>query len=124
MTLHMIELTVADVRVTAAWYGAVAGATVELDDEARGFLLLAISGTPVKLALKQGDAEASGTLLHFQVQDLSAAVQRLTALGIHPTDAGKVNDEGYRRARYADPNGRGIVLFEWVERQSKASGGA
>jgi len=115
MTLHMIELSVRDGQATAAWYGTVAGAVIELADHSRGFLLLTLLNAAVKMALKQGDVVADGTMLHFRVADLAAELQRLAALGIHPTNALKTSDEGYTRARLTDPDGRTVVLFEWIK---------
>jgi catechol 2,3-dioxygenase-like lactoylglutathione lyase family enzyme len=114
MTLHMVELTVADVARSVAWYRDVLGLTVELTDEPNGFVLFtrkAASG----LAIKRGTPPvAGGVRLHFLVSDLTAELARLAALGIHPESDLKTSPEGYRRAAFRDPDGYAITLFEWI----------
>lgn len=123
MTLHMVELTVADVARSAAWYRDVCGLTVELADEPNGFTLLAACGDAgTRLALKQGTPpNTGGVRLHFLVADLTADLARLTALGIHPESALKTSPEGYRRAAFRDPDGHAVTLFEWVTSPSAPS---
>jgi len=121
MTLYMIELPVRDPHATAAWYGKVIGSVIRLVDDEHGFVLLTTPGSTVKLALKQSEFLPDTQLLHFQVADLAAEVTRLAALGIHPIDAGKTSAEGYTRVRCTDPDGRGVVLFEWTENNSRGA---
>lgn len=118
MTFFMVELAASDIAKTASWYEIALAARVELVDAERGFVLLAMPNSPTKLALKRGKPIGDGTLLHFRVDNLAAEVSRLAALGIHAIDAGKTSEEGYTRARYADPDGRGVVLFEVVINQN------
>lgn len=113
MTLHMVELTVAEVARSAAWYRDVCGWSVVTHDERNGFTLLESGGG--RLALKHGPTTAGGGVrLHFLVADLTAELARLAALGIHPESALKASPEGYRRAAFRDPDGYAVTLFEWV----------
>ena len=110
--LHMTELTVRDASASAQWYVDALGFVVELRDAANGFVLLAHPGGG-KLALKGGSPVAAGVKLHLEVTDLDAHVSRLLEIGVPMVGEFKVSDEGYRRARYRDPDGVGVVLFEW-----------
>jgi catechol 2,3-dioxygenase-like lactoylglutathione lyase family enzyme len=116
MTLHMVELTVADVARSAEWYRDVCGLTAELTDEPNGFLLFAACGNAgTRIALKRGTPPAGGGVrLHFLVPDLTAELVRLTACNIHPESDLKTSPEGYRRAAFRDPDGHAVTLFEWV----------
>lgn len=119
MTLHMVELAVADVARSVEWYRDVCGLTVELTDEPNGFVLLqAARGTSEAacgLAIKTGTPPAGGGVrLHFLVPDLTAELVRLTACNIHPESDLKTSPEGYRRAAFRDPDGHAVTLFEWV----------
>lgn len=114
MTLHMVELAVADVARTAAWYRDVCGLTAELTDEPNGFVLFARQAAS-GLALKRGTPPAAGGVrLHFLVPDLTVELTRLAALGIHPESELKTSPEGYRRAAFRDPDGHAVTLFEWI----------
>ena len=110
--LHMTELTVSDPTATAAWYVNAFGFAVALTDAASGFVLLAHPGGG-KLALKVGSPVAAGVKLHLEVADLDGHVARLRESGVPMEGDIKASDEGYRRARYRDPDGVGVVLFEW-----------
>ncbi len=121
MTLHMVELTVADVARSVAWYRDVCGLTVELSDEPNGFVLFtgkAASGSSEAargFAIKKGTPPAdSGVRLHFLVADLTAELDRLAAFGVYPESDLKTSPEGYRRAAFRDPDGYAVTLFEWV----------
>jgi catechol 2,3-dioxygenase-like lactoylglutathione lyase family enzyme len=117
MTLHMVELTVADVSRSVGWYQAVCRFTVEMADEPNGFVLLAgdAASGETRLALKRGTPpEAGGVRLHFHVADLSADLVRLAPFGVHPESELKTSAEGYRRAAFRDPDGYAVTLFEWV----------
>ena len=109
--LHMTELTVPDPVASAAWYAAF-GFVVELTDAANGFVLLAHPGGG-RLALKAGTPVAAGVKLHLEVADLGGHVARLRDSGVVADGDLKASDEGYRRARYRDPDGVAVVLFEW-----------
>jgi len=110
--LHMTELTVTDPVASAAWYAAAFGFAVELTDAVNGFVLLAHPGGG-KLALKAGHPVAAGVKLHLEVADLDGHVARLRDSGVPADGDLKASDEGYRRARYRDPDGVAVVLFEW-----------
>ena len=60
-----------------------------------------------------GGPVAAGVKLHLCVADLDAEVERLRGIGVVPDGAVKASGEGYRRARFADPDGVPVVLFEW-----------
>ena len=110
--LHMTELTVSDPVASAAWYRDHFGFAVTLTDAANGFVLLTHPGGG-RLALKGGTPVAAGVKLHLEVTDLGGHVARLRDLGVVAEGDVKASDEGYRRARYADPDGVAVVLFEW-----------
>ena len=110
--LHMTELTVSDPVATAGWYAANFGFVVELTDAVHGFVLLAHPGGG-RLALKAGDPVATGVKLHLEVAGLDGHVARLRDSGVVADGDLKASEEGYRRARYRDPDGVAVVLFEW-----------
>ena len=112
MTLDMVELTVRDLAVSAAWYATVIGLSVKLTDDANGFVLL--EGSAGRLSLKRGDPRPGGVRLHFEVADLDAESTRLEASNVRPASPAKASPEGYRRAVYLDPDGYEISLFEWM----------
>lgn len=112
MTLYMVELAVADVARSVAWYRDVLGLKVEMTSEPNGFVLMAAGDG--RLALKRGTPPATAVRLHFFVPDLSAELARLAALGVHPESDIKTSPEGYRRAAFRDPDGYAVTLFEWV----------
>lgn len=110
--LHMTELTARDPVASAAWYCDHFGFAVALTDAAHGFVLLTHPGGG-RLALKRGDPVAAGVKLHLEVTDLDGHVARLRDSGVAAEGDIKASDEGYRRARYRDPDGVAVVLFEW-----------
>ena len=110
--LHMTELTVRDAAASARWYAAALGFVVELTDAATGFVLLHHPGGG-RLALVPGEPVAAGVKLHLHVADLDAEVERLRGIDIAPDGVVKSSAEGYRRARFTDPDGVAVVLFEW-----------
>ncbi len=112
MTLFMVELLVADLNASLCWYRDVLGLPVEILDEANQFALLGRAAG--RIALKQGVAEPGGVIIHFEIPNLQAEVERLAKCGALPSGSLKQSTEGYRRARFHDPDGYAIVLFEWV----------
>jgi catechol 2,3-dioxygenase-like lactoylglutathione lyase family enzyme len=107
----MVELAVADLAVSMAWYRDRLRLTVELHDAARGFALLGDGRH--RLALKQGPAVSGNVKLAFQVDDLEAERQRLAGLGSDPEGPLRVSHEGYQSLKYRDPDGIAVELFEW-----------
>lgn len=105
MRLHMVELAVADLPASLAFYRDRLGLPVELVDAAGGFALLHAGG---RLALKRG-TPGGGATVHLEVAALDAVLQRLGE-----TADVKASPEGYRRAKLRDPDGYAVVLFEWV----------
>ena len=114
MRLFMIEIMVADLAVSLAWYRDRLGLTVRLHDEVNRFALLETGA--VQLALKQGLASVTADSIVFEVAHLDGELQRLTTLGAPPEGPVKNSAEGYRQAFVRDPDGRRIGLFEWVNR--------
>ena len=107
MRLYMVELTVSDLGASLAFYRDRLGLAVEVLDAANGFALLHAGG---RLALKRG-TPGGGATVHVEVGDLAAELRRLGEAA-----EVKVSDEGYRRAKLTDPDGYGVVLFEWLPR--------
>lgn len=105
MTLYMVELRVADVATSAAWYRRL-GFTQTTHDPATGFTLLECASA--RIALRPGPA-TPGVILHFEVAELNAF------------DDVKTSPEGYRRARLTDPDGYDVVLFAWIQRNAQNS---
>lgn len=113
MTLFMVELTVADVTRSIAWYRDVIGLTPALTDASNGFALLEAAGG--RVAVKRGTTPTGGGVrLHFQVANLTVELARLAAAGVYPESDPKTSPEGYRRIVVADPDGYAVTLFEWV----------
>ena len=110
--LHMTELTASDPVASAAWYCDHFDFVVALTDAANGFVLLTHPDGG-RLALKAGTPAAAGVKLHLEVADLDGHVARLSNSGVVAKGNIKASDEGYRRARFADPDGVVVVLFEW-----------
>jgi predicted enzyme related to lactoylglutathione lyase len=112
MIWFMTELPARDESVTARWYQRHFGFTVERHDVDRSFILLRQGDR--RLAFKRSPTVDPSAILHFQVDNLEAAIQRIASSGIEMADDVKSSDEGYRRIRLADPDGRTVVVFEWI----------
>lgn len=109
--LYLVELTVAELERSIAWYEAL-GLSVTLNDEATGYVLL--ESPRGRLGLKEGAPQPGSTLVVFEVDDLTAEIQRLAAADIVPDGPVKASSENYRRALFRDPDGHGVSLFEWT----------
>ena len=107
--LSFIELRVANLVTSIAWYRDVLGLEVLMHVEQDGFALLS-AGT-IRLALKQGLAGPGGVLLAFEVADLPGWLARLAEQRVPLDGPVKASAEGYRRARLRDPDGYAISLF-------------
>ena len=68
---------------------------------------------PARVALKGGEGGRGGALLAFEVDDLDAWIERLRENGVGLDGSVKLSPEGYRRARFRDPDGHELSLFEW-----------
>jgi catechol 2,3-dioxygenase-like lactoylglutathione lyase family enzyme len=112
MNLFMIELTVADLAISLAWYRDRLGLRVQVLDEAGRFALL--DSGQVRLALRQGSPAPGTTKVVFETGDLEARLQTLVDKGVHADGPIKQSPEGYRRAFIRDPDGHVIGLFEWT----------
>ena len=116
MTLFMIQVKVADLSASLAWYGGMLGLRVLLEDRPNGFALLGAGAA--KLALKQSGGKGTGrgaVGLTFEVEDLAAERARLLGLGLAIAEPAENREEGYREVRLADPDGTPIRLFSWIE---------
>lgn len=111
VAFYMAELTTPDPGPLVSWYVAALGLSVTLSDPAGGFTLLEAPGGG-RIAIKSG--EAGRATLHFRVDDLGLAAERLRAAGTAP-GAAKTSAEGYTRLRVADSGGNQVVLFAWEE---------
>lgn len=110
----MAELAVSDWPRAVEWHRAALGLSVELLDEANRFALLTRpDGSGARLALKAGTPRPGGVILHWQVADLDAELQRLQGLGIGVGEV-TASAEGYRRAAVLDPDGYEHGLFAWA----------
>lgn len=106
----MVEVRVADLRRSAAWYASVLGLTTLLDDPVHGFALLAAG--PCRVALKEGPAEGREAVrLVFEVADVDAEAVRLVGLGMAIEGPLENVSEHYRWLRLRDPDGTPIRLF-------------
>jgi catechol 2,3-dioxygenase-like lactoylglutathione lyase family enzyme len=112
MDLYLVELTVADWPTSLAWYRDRLGLPVELLDEPNRYALLAAG--PARVALKAGASSPGTTKLVFRVPDLDAELARLTGDGIVPEGPIKGSPEGYRSARFRDPDGHRVEVFAWA----------
>jgi predicted enzyme related to lactoylglutathione lyase len=108
--LSFTELTVADWSAAVAWYRDVLGLEVVLLVEADRFALFRAGGA--RLALKAGPSEPDTVRLVFEVDDLTAELDRLARLGVLTEGQVKTSPEGYRRALVCDPDGHHLTLFE------------
>ena len=111
--LYLVELTVADWPASLAWYRDRLGLPVELLDEPNQYALLAAG--PGRVALKAGSPMSGATKVVFRVSNLDAAVAHLSRHDVVPLGPIKVSPEGYRSARFADPDGYRVELFEWID---------
>ena len=112
MNLYLVELTVTDWPAALAWYRDRLGVPVELIDESNRYALLA--GSAGRIALKAGRPTPGTTKLVFLVPDLDSKLDHLAASGIVPDGPVKVSPEGYRSARFRDPDGHRVELFAWT----------
>jgi catechol 2,3-dioxygenase-like lactoylglutathione lyase family enzyme len=111
--LYFVELAVTDWAAAVRWYQDVLRLEVLARDEGEQFALLAASGA--RLALKGGDAPASGALLAFEVEDLGEWVNWLREKGVKLEGRAKASAEGYRRVKFRGPGGVAVTLFQWGE---------
>ena len=121
MDLYLVELAVADWPASVAWYRDRLGLSVVLLDEPNRYALLAAG--PARVALKRGPARPGGTVLTFHVRDLDAELSRLAVLGVVSLGPVKASPEGYRVARFSDPDGHQLSVFEWVNSTPDAPDG-
>ncbi len=112
MKLFMIELTVADLAISTAWYCDRIGLPVVHRDKDGQFVLL--DAGSAKLALKQGPPQPGATKLIFEVGDLESLLRMLLDKGTPATGPVKQSPEGYRESFIVDPDGHRIGLFEWT----------
>lgn len=121
MNLYMVELAVGDWVRAVAWYRDVLGLKVEMAMEKDQFALL--QAGQGRVALKQATQASpptqTGAMLVFEVEDVAAEVERLTALGVKPEAPMRSSAEGYRRAIFRDPDGCRVCLFDWNAGQAK-----
>ncbi len=111
-TLFMIELTVADLALSMAWYRDRFSFPVVILDETNSFALLD-AGT-CRLALKQGTPAPGTTRVVFASAHLNEVIASFASLGDHPVRPVKLSHEGYREALFHDPDGHAVAVFEWV----------
>lgn len=112
MDLYLVELRVADWPASLAWYRDRLGLRVEVPDESNRFAVLA--GHHGRVALKAGVPAPGGVKLVFRVSDLDVELARLATVGVVATGPLRISPEGYRSARFTDPDGYVVELFEWV----------
>lgn len=107
----MVEWTCRDWPGCVAWYSEILGLRRAWFDETSGFALF--EGQGVRIALKASAEPARGLLLSWEVDDIDAAVASYRARGAGVSDP--IDDpEGFREARFPDPEGRIHRLFQWV----------
>jgi catechol 2,3-dioxygenase-like lactoylglutathione lyase family enzyme len=111
----MTEFPTADWRSTVRWYELQLGGIVERTDPANGFVLVRVAD--LRIAFKQATPINQTAILHFETDDLDGDCLRLAHQGI-ATEI-KSSDEGYRRVKFPDPDGRTVVLFEWTPKKSE-----
>ena len=121
MDLYLVELSVADVLASVVWYRDRFGLPVILLDEPNRYALMAAG--PTRVALKQGPERPGGTVLTFHVPDLDAELTRLAGKAILPLSPVKASPEGYRVARFTDPDGNQLAIFEWINSNPPPAGG-
>jgi catechol 2,3-dioxygenase-like lactoylglutathione lyase family enzyme len=108
-TLFMVELAVADVIASRAWYETTLGLKVVTSDAATGFVLLQ-DGRGCRVALKPGVPNPGGVTLHFEVADVDVTVRESRVV---PDGPAVVSPEGYREVFVRDPDGYRVGLFAW-----------
>lgn len=110
----MIEIRVRDWRQSRAWYSLFLGCEPSILDQLHEFALF--ETTTLRLSIKSGDCIPGSTAVVFEVDSLDHERERLSALGIFPTHPEKMSPEGYRRLKYADPDGQALILFQWTSK--------
>lgn len=113
MEFFLVELPVSDWPASLAWYRDRLGLAVELLDDGNRYALLRAGAG--RIALKPGPPGPAGPKLVFRVANLDAELARLADRGLAPAGPTKSSTEGYRSARFADPDGHAIELFEWTQ---------
>ncbi len=113
MELYLIELTVRDWPASVSWYRDRLGLAVLLTDEPNQFALLAAG--PARIAIKAGLPVPGSATITFLVSNLEGELSRLAAQGITPLGPIRSSPEGYRIARFHDPDGYRLDLFEWAK---------
>jgi len=114
----MIELTVADLARSLAWYRDRFSFALLLHDEPHGFALLQAGTT--KLAFKQGVPVPGNVRVVFETTHLDEWIRSCESLGDHlsPTT---ISAEGYRQTVLYDPDGHTLAVFEWLRGVSSPS---
>jgi len=109
LRLYLVELTVSDLARAVSWYSLWFDDSPKLTDAT--FALF--DAGDCRLALKQGEPQPGTTHCTFETTALDVELQRLATVGIVTEGPLKSSHEGYRRARFRDPDGNGLCLFEW-----------
>ncbi len=115
--MDMVTIQVRDWPAALAWYRDVLGLEVIALEEDDRFCLLGTGGAPLGLAADHPEQSASTAENRvapaFQVDDLDKVVATLHAAGVkvdpHIDGAG----EGYRLARFWDPEGNRLHAYSY-----------
>jgi catechol 2,3-dioxygenase-like lactoylglutathione lyase family enzyme len=109
MRLNQVTLTAADLDVAWAFYRRL-GLEPIVDSRPHYVRFLCPEGDST-LSVAQGDASGGGTTIYFEIDDLDARVDALTALGV-VFDSGPTDERWlWREASLTDPAGNRIILY-------------
>jgi predicted enzyme related to lactoylglutathione lyase len=106
--LDHLALTVADLVITRDWYSSVLGLDMEFD---AGTVTGLKDEDDFTLILTQDGGPPSKCSLYFQVDDVQAAYEEMSARGVDFRYAPQINDWGYGAA-LTDPDGRLVGLWD------------
>jgi predicted enzyme related to lactoylglutathione lyase len=111
---------VADMDAAKEFYGETLGLPIEVMSEEHGVTALKLNGGDVLMYLNPEMTPASYTMLNFEVDDIDATVEGLSARGIEieryegfdHDEKGIVRGPGPQIAWFKDPSGNVIAVLQ------------
>ncbi len=111
--LYCVELRTAQWEASVRWYREALGLRVMVRVVEDGYALLEAGETRLALISRHNPGQPSSRWsLGFEVDNLDAAVERLTRAGSRVSQP-KSDPEGFREVVTFDPDGNAVRLFAW-----------
>lgn len=116
MELFAVEIRTAQWQPMILWYTSALGMKAAVRSVEDGYALLAGRGWRLSLLELQEDEprDTSAISLALEVENLSAARERIEPFLMEPPAAIETSDEGFLQWATTDPDGNRIKLFQFV----------